>query len=324
MGIVNENEDVLVEVKNLSLKFPVLVKKQDDLKLWSIGNRQNIEYVQALNNVSFTLKKGDRLGLMGRNGAGKTTLLKTIAGAIPTSSGTITTHGRITNLINTSIGIHPEANGYENILLRWLYMDVPIKKMKSLVDEIIDFSELEDAINKPIYTYSAGMKARLELSIALAIKPEILLMDEWLGRGDPQFQDKAAKKLTKFVDEAGILILASHSEKLLYRLCNRIIHMSDGEIAHDQEVDEEQKAQLLATPKEKAIARKIAQKREDKRQAKIKESQAIKISMRRKLEAQQRKIKERRKQEIKQEKIKARRKLEIQKEKARAKRQQGK
>lgn len=312
-----------LNVTNVSVEFPVLIKKRGSRGLLSAFNLHSLDQVSALRDISFSAKQGDRIGLMGRNGAGKSTLLRAIAGAIPLSSGKIDVTGQITNLLNVGLGMHPEASGYENILLRGLYMGISMRDMKKKIPEIIEFSELEDAIGNPIFTYSAGMRARLQLAIALANEPEILLMDEWLGRGDPEFQKKAAKKLTEYVDKSGILVIASHNERLLFSLCNRIIHLQSGEVIGDSKVTKEEQTRFLTTPRERAIAKKIEQKRlariREKHQAKIKErikkrNQIDKRELRKKERTQDEKIREKRKKEIQAEKKVQRKKERIQAE----------
>ena len=133
-----------------------------------------------------------------------------------------------------NIGFNQEATGAENIILRGISLNQPINEITKKIPEIAEFAELEKELNFPLYTYSAGMKARLSFSIMMAAEPEILLLDEWLGRGDAQFQKKAANRITEFVSKAGIVVLASHNQRLIEATCNRIIRLDQGKIISDE------------------------------------------------------------------------------------------
>lgn len=182
----------------------------------------------ALDGVSFDLEAGDRLGLVGVNGAGKTTLLKTLYGIYEPTSGWIDKRGSIDALFNINLGFRREATGRRNIVLRGLINGWSRKHIESRMDEIIDFSELDDFIDMPMKTYSAGMSTRLAFAIATSFHPEILLMDEWIGAGDQTFQDKAKARMDDVVDKAGIIVIASHNQTLINRLCNKILVLEKG------------------------------------------------------------------------------------------------
>jgi ABC-type polysaccharide/polyol phosphate transport system ATPase subunit len=195
-------------------------------------------YVTALDDVSFELRAGDRLGLVGANGAGKTTLLKVLYGIYEPSVGWVETKGRRDALFNIGLGFRNEASGRRNIELRGLINGWSKSEIGQRMDEIIDFSELGDFIDMPVHSYSQGMTARLAFAIATSFEPEILLMDEWIGAGDKNFRDKAKARLEKMVTKAGIIVLASHDNALLQRVCNRIISLEHGRIAWDGEAAE--------------------------------------------------------------------------------------
>ena len=171
-------------------------------------------YVTALEDVSFELKAGDRLGLVGSNGAGKTTLLKVLYGIYEPTGGRVETRGRIDALFNIDLGFRQEATGRRNIILRGLINGWSSREIERRVDEIVAFSELGDFIDMPLKTYSAGMSTRLAFAIATSFEPEILLMDEWIGAGDKNFQGKAKGRLEEMVTKAGIIVLASHDDTL--------------------------------------------------------------------------------------------------------------
>jgi ABC-type polysaccharide/polyol phosphate transport system ATPase subunit len=180
-------------------------------------------YVTALEDVSFELEAGDRLGLVGSNGAGKTTLLKVLYGIYEPTGGSVETRGRIDALFNINLGFRREATGRRNIVLRGLINGWSSRQIERRIDDIIAFSELGDFIDMPLKTYSQGMAARLAFSIATSFEPEILLMDEWIGAGDPAFQNKAGKRMLELTEKAGIIVLASHSEGLIKKTCNKVL-----------------------------------------------------------------------------------------------------
>ena len=187
-------------------------------------------YVQALDDVSFHLTEGDRLGRVGTNGAGQSTLLKVLYGIMEPTSGTIETQGRIDALFNINLGFRKEASGRRNIELRGLINGWSKAQIDARMDEIIEFSELGEFIDVPYKTYSQGMAARLAFSVATALEPEILLMDEWIGAGDAKFRAKAAKRMNQVAEKAGIIVLASHDKKLIKRVCNKVLFLEKGQV----------------------------------------------------------------------------------------------
>lgn len=226
-----------IRVNQLGLTYQLRQKlsvSAPDLRLSRAGNhmvrRGDAKSVVALDNVSFSLTAGDRLGLVGVNGAGKTTLLQVLYGIYPPSTGSIDISGRIDALFNINLGFRREATGRRNILLRGLINGWSQDDIAKRMDAIIEFSELGDFIDLPLKTYSAGMSARLAFSVATALEPEILLMDEWIGAGDPAFQEKAKARMTSIAEKAGIIVLASHNYALLKRTCNKILELERGRV----------------------------------------------------------------------------------------------
>jgi lipopolysaccharide transport system ATP-binding protein len=181
--------------------------------------------VKALNNITLDLKDGDRLGVMGPNGAGKSTLLRTLAGVYLPTSGTIEVMGRVASLIDISLGMEGEATGFENIRMRGIMMGLSLKQIKSMEDEIADFSGLGDFLHLPIRTYSSGMHMRLGFAVSTAVEADIILMDEWLSVGDSEFILKAEKRLENFIGRSSILVIASHSEDLIQKTTNQILRL---------------------------------------------------------------------------------------------------
>jgi ABC-type polysaccharide/polyol phosphate transport system ATPase subunit len=227
---------VAVRAENLSLTYRLH-------SAWSLADRthasdmgQRIKpsgrspQVTALDNVSFSLESGDRLGLVGSNGAGKTTLLKTLYGIYEPTRGAIDIDGRVDALFNITLGFRREATGRRNIAIRGLINGWDWDEIDARTDDIIAFSELGDFIDVPFKVYSQGMAARLAFSIATSFEPEILLMDEWIGAGDPSFQDKARNRMNALAEKAGIIVLASHNHALLKRVCNKILELENGKV----------------------------------------------------------------------------------------------
>ncbi|WP_245433485.1 ATP-binding cassette domain-containing protein [Mesorhizobium sp. WSM4308] len=188
------------------------------------------QVVQALDGVSFELKAGDRLGLVGPNGAGKTTLLKVLYGIYQPSGGTISIAGKVDALFNIHIGFRPEATGRRNIVLRGLISGWTAAEIEEKMEEIIDFSELGDFIDLPFKAYSQGMAARLAFAAATTLEPEILLMDEWIGAGDASFQEKAKRRMDELAEKAGIIVLASHDDALIQRVCTKKLTLRGGRV----------------------------------------------------------------------------------------------
>ncbi len=225
-------------LEGVNVEFPIYHTSTRSLRRFAVSGLigRNLDLaggrpkVRALRDVSLELKEGDRLALIGPNGAGKSTLLQVMAGAYEPVSGTVRSSGRITPLLAVGAGLDLEAPGLENIELLGIHLGVHPRDMRRCVDEIVDWTELGAFIGAPVRTYSAGMMARLVFAVATALPSDILLMDEWLGVGDAVFQKKAHERMAKFVDNARILVLASHSATILETWCNRAIRLERGVI----------------------------------------------------------------------------------------------
>lgn len=200
--------------------------------------RKKTSHVRAIEGVSFRLHSGDRLGLVGRNGSGKSTLLRVLAGVYEPTQGHVITEGQIAPLFNVGLGTRQEASGRQNIILRGLLRGLSRKQAAEKVDEIIEFSELGQFIDMPVRTYSAGMAMRLSFSIATAFSPEILLLDEWIGAGDKEFQGKARDRMNDMVNDAGITVIASHHRQLIRKVCGLALWMDKGKMRAFGPVDE--------------------------------------------------------------------------------------
>jgi lipopolysaccharide transport system ATP-binding protein len=189
--------------------------------------------VRALDGISFELKEGERVGLMGHNGSGKTTLLRVLAGAYEPVSGTVEIRGRVVSMLSVTLGMDGEATGRENIFLRGAILGRRRREVAPLVDEIVEFAELGGYVDVPLRTYSSGMAMRLAFAISTSIASDIVLMDEWLSVGDAEFAARAQARLRRTIGEAKILVLASHDASLLARNCTRIIRLEHGRIVED-------------------------------------------------------------------------------------------
>ncbi len=189
--------------------------------------------VMALQNICYKLKDGERLGLIGHNGAGKTTMLRLLAGVYAPTRGRVFSVGRISTLFNTTPGLNVNGTGRENIVTCGLHLGMTRREIASKMDEIIEFSELGQYIDLPVRIYSSGMLTRLGFSIATAVEPEILLLDEGLATGDAQFAQKAQLKMKELMGKSSILVIASHSETLVSNICTRCLLLEQGRILSD-------------------------------------------------------------------------------------------
>ena len=181
------------------------------------ADRHGYVVVRALENLSLTIRDGDRVGLVGHKGAGKSTLLRMLSGVYEPSAGTARIDGKVTSLIDIYLGIDREATGRENIFFRGVLLGISKSEIRRRMDEIVEFSELGDFIDMPLHTYSSGMHLRLSFAVSTIVRPEILLMDEWLSVGDEGFKQKAEERLAQLVQASNILVIASHSRELILR-----------------------------------------------------------------------------------------------------------
>jgi lipopolysaccharide transport system ATP-binding protein len=189
--------------------------------------------VRALQNINLEFKHGDRVGLLGHNGAGKSTLLRVLSGIYKPTSGQVAINSQVASLIDVSLGIDSEATGRENIFIRAALLGLSKKQINECLEEIIEFSELGDFIDMPVRTYSSGMHLRLAFSVSTVIRPEILIMDEWLSVGDQIFNHRAESRMQKLIEKTSILIIASHSKELLLKTCNRVVLLDHGLVKMD-------------------------------------------------------------------------------------------
>ena len=236
---------LLLKAENIGLDIPFFQAGQIKTSLNPVRilsglyfNQAKKNYATILNNVNLSLRSGDRIGLIGHNGAGKSSLLRVLAQVYPLTRGRLEINGTTKGLFHISLGMNMEGNGKENIYLRGMQMGLTMEEIRDLVPEVIEFSELQDHIHKPIATYSTGMMLRLAFAISTMIRPDILLLDEWIGAGDSVFKDKAEKRMNDIVTYSNGLIIATHNDNLMKRVCNKGLVMFNGEAVFSGAIDD--------------------------------------------------------------------------------------
>jgi ABC-2 type transport system ATP-binding protein len=227
-----------IDITNVTVDLPIYGAHNMNLK-GRVANflarrETEVEVIRALDNVSLSIKDGERIGIVGPNGAGKTTLLRVMAGILKPSQGNVSIHGSVVSMIDQGLGMDPQCTGIENIFRRGIFLNQSTQQMEEHLDDIVEFSGLGDRIRHPLYTYSSGMRARLAFSIATSVKPEILILDEGIGAADEEFADRAATRLDAFLQNAGILLLASHSNQLIESWCNKKVRLESGQLLTKQ------------------------------------------------------------------------------------------
>lgn len=227
------NNDIAVKVENISVKFNLSTEKIDSLKEFAIkAVKGEIKFDEfwALRDISFELKKGDRLGILGLNGSGKSTLLKVIANVYKPTEGTVYRKGSMVPLIELGAGFDPQYTGRENIFLYGSVLGLKKSFLQEKYDEIVAFSELERFIDVPIKNYSSGMRARLGFAIATSVKPDILILDEVLSVGDAKFRKKCEKKLAELLEQGVTVLFVSHSITQVSEICNKAMILDHGQM----------------------------------------------------------------------------------------------
>ncbi|MGI6594821.1 MAG: ABC transporter ATP-binding protein [Christensenellales bacterium] len=236
----NLEEDVLIDVQNVSMKFRMPTEKIDNLKEYVIRFlKRTLKYknFSALDDVSFQVKRGESLALIGRNGAGKSTLLRIIAGIIDPTSGFVKTQGSMVPLLKLGAGFDYNANGKENVFLNGAMLGFSHKEMEKKYDSIVDFAELHEFMNVPLKNYSSGMMARLGFAIAVDVQPDILLIDEVLAVGDGKFREKCAKRIDELKANGTTFIVVSHSMEQIRRLCDKAVYLKKGKKIAEDDVE---------------------------------------------------------------------------------------
>lgn len=230
MSEVNQN-DIAIEVSHVSKHFKVFMDRGHTLKELAIfSNRRRFEMREVLDDISFSVHRGEAVGLIGHNGCGKSTTLKLLTRIMYPDKGTITMRGRVSSLIELGAGFHPDMSGRENIYINASIFGLTRKEIDARLDSIIAFSELEDYIDNPVRTYSSGMYMRLAFSVAINVSADILLIDEILAVGDAGFQAKCFNKMREIKQEGTTIVLVSHSMGQVEQLCDRSIWINEGKI----------------------------------------------------------------------------------------------
>lgn len=224
-----------IEVENVGMKFNMSPEKVDDLKDYVIKLlKRQLRYKEfwALKDVSFKVKKGDRVGIVGLNGAGKSTLLKVISGVLKPTKGKVTVRGKIAPLLELGAGFNPQYTGSENIFLYGAMLGYSKAFISEKYKEIVKFSGLGDFINVPVKNYSSGMKSRLGFAIATIVEPDVLILDEVLSVGDAKFKKKSTKKIQAMMSKNVTVLFVSHSIDQVLELCNKAILLENGKVLH--------------------------------------------------------------------------------------------
>jgi lipopolysaccharide transport system ATP-binding protein len=221
-------ERIAIEVKELSKRFGMYSSPAGRLmEILSPFRRGNHKF-WALKDVSFQVKAGEALGVIGRNGSGKSTLLQVLCGVLRETSGQVTVNGRISALLELGAGFHPEFKGRDNVYMNGAIMGLSRKEMDERFQAIADFAEIGDFMEQPMKTYSSGMYIRLAFACAVSIAPDILIVDEALAVGDAYFQQKCKQKIMEFRDNGGTMLIASHDMDTVKSLCDSVILLSKG------------------------------------------------------------------------------------------------
>ena len=229
-----------IEVDNVSMKFNLSREKVDSLKDYIFKTiKREIQYNEfwALKNVSFSVEKGDRVGILCLNGAVKSTLLKVISGVFKPTEGHVDKHGKMVPLLELGAGFDPQYTGKENIYLYGAMLGYTKKFIDSKYDEIVEFSELQKFMDVPVKNYSSGMKSRLGFSIATVVEPKILILDEVLSVGDAKFRKKSEKKIMSMFDSGVTVLFVSHSLEQVQRLCNKAMILEKGKLIAYGDID---------------------------------------------------------------------------------------
>lgn len=226
----------MIELENVTMKFNLGIEKNFSIKQAFVDffspkhKKKKKEYFCALDNISFSVKKGEVVGLIGSNGAGKSTLLKVVSGVMKPTKGKVKVHGAISPMIELGAGFDMELTARENIYLNGAILGYSKKFIDEKFNEIVEFSELKDFLNVPIKNFSSGMTAKLAFSIATVVDPEILIVDEILSVGDIKFQEKSKKKMLEMIKGGTTVLYVSHSLQSIKALCDKVIWIEHGKM----------------------------------------------------------------------------------------------
>ncbi len=223
----------MIEVSDVSMRFRMNSDKIMSLKEYvttALRGKLNYQEFTALDHVSFEVKKGETLGLIGRNGAGKSTMLKVISGILKPTEGSVVCCGNVVPMLELGSGFDFDLTGRENIFLNGAILGYSEEFLNARYDEIVEFSELDQFIDTPIRNYSSGMLARLAFSIATVVQPEVLIVDEILSVGDAQFQEKSKKRMLELMGGGTTVLFVSHSIEQIKEMCGRVVWLEQGQV----------------------------------------------------------------------------------------------
>jgi len=231
----------IIKVDHVKMNFRMNMNHTTSMKEWVIAKlKRQIKYQDfyALNDVSFSVDRGEIIGIIGTNGSGKSTLLKVISGIFKPTSGTVITAGRVAPMLELGSGFDYELSGSENIFLNGAIMGYSEEFLKSRYDEIVEFAEIGEFIYQPLKTYSSGMMMRLAFSVATLVEPEILIVDEILAVGDERFQKKSYDRMMNLMSGGTTVLMVSHSLELIRGMCSRVIWLNRGKVQMNGNTDE--------------------------------------------------------------------------------------
>jgi ABC-type polysaccharide/polyol phosphate transport system ATPase subunit len=221
-----------IVVDNVSVRYrPYLDRRPTLRRSLATFRHKETQLVEALKEITFDVAKGEAFGVVGQNGAGKSTLLRCLAGTLRPDEGRVVIHGRTSTLLQLGVGFNAELSGLRNIYLGGLVAGLSKKQVEERFDDIVEYSELGDAIYRPMKTYSSGMFSRLAFAVAMHLDPEVLLLDEVLAVGDEAFKEKSLETMRELLQRSGTIVFVSHAVKQLAEFCDRALWLDDGAIA---------------------------------------------------------------------------------------------
>jgi ABC-type polysaccharide/polyol phosphate transport system ATPase subunit len=230
---LHTTKELAVSIRNVGLTYTTAIDRRPTLKarVKALGRgRKQTRVVRALDDINLDIEYGQVLGVIGTNGAGKSSLMRCVAGILPPSQGRIEVYGSVSTLLALGVGFNPSMSGRDNVYLGGLAAGMSREEIEGHFDEIADFSELGDAIDAPMRTYSSGMYARLAFSVAATVRPDILIIDEALSTGDAKFKEKSLNRVKELRSDDRALILVSHAMKTLRDTCNDVAWLHQGKL----------------------------------------------------------------------------------------------
>jgi lipopolysaccharide transport system ATP-binding protein len=230
---ISANNDIAIEVNNVRKRYRLFKSRNDRVKeAISLGRKQYHQEFWALDGISFSVTKGETIGILGRNGSGKSTLLQILASVMTETTGDVVVNGRVAALLELGAGFKPEFTGRENVILNGVIQGVSEKQMIEKIDEMREFADIGDFFDQPVGAYSTGMFVRLGFSAALSVEPDVLIIDEALGVGDVLFQEKCFMKIRELQRQGVTIMIVSHSGLIIERLCKRAIVLDKGKLLY--------------------------------------------------------------------------------------------